>query len=200
MLFSVFGNDAEAELVRNIRILSTRFPSSKDTPKGNNLLGSFLHDLCFWGAPHVQTKKDQQAVLTTRDISFCYSVSTSGSSGGSNNKSMKRGDSIRSRSSRDSSQASASKAIWKTAIDPVTGRTYYYDAILRKTQWNKVCSSSVGLSVVCFEFFHVPLADSHPADLGSLLCCTATRNSSNRKAETGRETPERSCFFQSNAT
>ena len=185
-------------MVRNIRILSARFPSSKDTPKGNSLLGSFVRDLCFWGAPQVQTKKDQQPVLTTRDISFCYSVSTAGSSGGENNKSMKRGDSIRSRSSRDSSQASASKTIWKTAIDPVTGRTYYYDAILRKTQWNKVRSSSVGLSSSVSSFF------MHPRLTHTLLIlvryCTATRDSSNGQAETGRETPARSCFFQSNGT
>jgi hypothetical protein len=164
MLFLGSGDDAEAQLVRNIRILSARFPSSTDTPKGNNLLGSFLRDLCFWGSLQVQTKKDQHTVLTTRDISFCYSVSTAGSSGGSNksmnNKSMKRGDSRRSRSRRDFSQAPASKAIWKTATDPVTGRTYYYDAISRKTQWDKVCSCSVGLSVVCLEFFPVP----HPSD------------------------------------
>jgi hypothetical protein len=152
------GDDAEAQLIRNIRILSTRFPSSTDTPQGN-LLGSFVRDLCFWDAPQVQTKKKQDTILTTRDTSFCYSASTAGSSKGSN-KSMKRGDSIRSRSSREPSEASASKTIWKTATDPVTGRTYYYDAILRKTQWNKVCLSSVVSSVMCLEFSPVPPTNS----------------------------------------
>ncbi len=27
--------------------------------------------------------------------------------------------------------------VWKTAVDPATGRTYYYDAITRQTQWHK---------------------------------------------------------------
>jgi WW domain len=27
---------------------------------------------------------------------------------------------------------------WKQALDPVTGRTYYYDTVTRKTQWEKV--------------------------------------------------------------
>jgi hypothetical protein len=28
---------------------------------------------------------------------------------------------------------------WKKATDAATGRTYYYDAVTRKTQWEKVC-------------------------------------------------------------
>lgn len=27
---------------------------------------------------------------------------------------------------------------WKTAVDPQSGRTYYYDAVTRKSQWEKV--------------------------------------------------------------
>lgn len=27
---------------------------------------------------------------------------------------------------------------WKSAVDPSSGRTYYYDTITRKTQWEKV--------------------------------------------------------------
>ena len=28
--------------------------------------------------------------------------------------------------------------IWRSAIDPKTGRTYYYDVLTRETQWRKV--------------------------------------------------------------
>ena len=27
---------------------------------------------------------------------------------------------------------------WKAAVDPVTGKTYYYNTFTRKTQWDKV--------------------------------------------------------------
>jgi len=41
--------------------------------------------------------------------------------------------------SSDSSSAGASAATtnWKTATDPMTGRTYYYDSVTRQTQWEK---------------------------------------------------------------
>jgi len=36
------------------------------------------------------------------------------------------------------STANNSTAVWKSAIDPSSGKIYYYDKITRKTQWNKV--------------------------------------------------------------
>jgi hypothetical protein len=43
--------------------------------------------------------------------------------------------------SKVNSSASLAPAVvpeWKTAVDPHSGRTYYYDSITRKTQWEKV--------------------------------------------------------------
>lgn len=42
--------------------------------------------------------------------------------------------------SDDSSEGSLSmtETVWRAAIDPVSGRTYYYDSISRITQWEKV--------------------------------------------------------------
>lgn len=36
------------------------------------------------------------------------------------------------------SSASTTRPVWRTAVDPVTGRTYYYDSVTRQTQWEKV--------------------------------------------------------------
>lgn len=37
---------------------------------------------------------------------------------------------------------------WHKAVDPASGRTYYYDSITRQTQWEKVCS----VIVVSYSF------------------------------------------------
>jgi hypothetical protein len=34
--------------------------------------------------------------------------------------------------------ATAVQRVWKSAVDPSSGRTYYYDAVTRQTQWEKV--------------------------------------------------------------
>jgi hypothetical protein len=39
------------------------------------------------------------------------------------------------------SSASREERVWKSAVDPKTGRTYYYDVVTRETQWRKVSPS-----------------------------------------------------------
>jgi len=41
-------------------------------------------------------------------------------------------------SSSNSSWRQLPPPVWKAAVDPMTGRTYYYDSVTRRTQWEKV--------------------------------------------------------------
>ena len=112
----------ENELLRNLKLNAVHNPA---------ILHSFLTELSFW------------------DVEGCRSNSGVGSRGSAS--------SSRSRKSRIPSMQEAtqsyeqeereiaaamkkkSKAVWKSAVDPTTGKTYYYDAVSRRTQWHKVC-------------------------------------------------------------
>ena len=93
--------------------------SSKD-----EVLNAFLHDLCFWGElspPNRPTDDDNNN--NTSNIREPRQLE--GASG--------------SYCTEDSSlETRTPQTLWKTAVDPVTGRTYYYDNISRITQWEKV--------------------------------------------------------------
>jgi hypothetical protein len=137
----MFGEDDDAQLIRNIRIAST---TSLNSPRNTQkeILKSFVLDLSFWEASacNHSTKSSKKR----RKSSRIASANTSNSSVSSrSSKSMKNRDRPFARSnSQDDSTDSLSKPVWKSTVDQSTGRTYYYDALTRKTQWNKVRESS----------------------------------------------------------
>jgi hypothetical protein len=161
-------HSAETEFIRNIRLGSNTTGdgssgSTKRTPKA--MLESFLHDLSFWDAPeavetssstsdgnHQQTppiKRQTDQINTLSDTTSVASGNSNGSSKGSAYNKMRLQDrSYRRRSSSGSPADGAAAStttntvvepiVWKTAVDPTSGRTYYYDSATRKTQWHKV--------------------------------------------------------------
>jgi hypothetical protein len=94
-----------------------------DTSRCNSILKSFVNDLSFWSSAtyentntgHVFINKQRNIPTMTEAIDM---------SKGENNGSREKSTSL-------------PKAIWKSAIDSSSGKTYYYDAISRKTQWQK---------------------------------------------------------------
>lgn len=161
-------HNAETEFIRNIHLVSTSAGdgssgSAKRTPK--SMLESFLHDLSFWDAPElVQTsssstdanlkqtppaKRRTDHINTISDTTSVTSGNSNGSSKGSAYNKMRLQDRSYRRRSSSGSPADATAAstatntvvepiVWKTAVDPTSGRTYYYDSATRKTQWHKV--------------------------------------------------------------
>ena len=53
------------------------------------------------------------------------------------------------------SSPSLARTVWRAAVDPVSGRTYYYDSISRITQWEKVSAEADGLEARRFTGLYV---------------------------------------------
>jgi len=81
----------------------------------DNLLQAFIDDLSFWG--DLSSSKKSKTENCKQDES----------------KQKERRRTPQFNSNGSSSQ----KTIWRTAVDSATGETYYYDAITRRTQWEK---------------------------------------------------------------
>jgi hypothetical protein len=127
----LYGDEDDLQFIRSIRKACPRDVKNSSRGATKALLKSFLHELSFWEAP-----------------------SPSGSAGNPRQRGRRRLSPKNSLEAADTMSTSSkvandvaetlSKPIWKTAVDPATGRTYYYDTITRTTQWNKVrvCNST----------------------------------------------------------
>ena len=127
------GEEEEAQMIRNIRIAA----SSKEKPDA--IFESFLFDLSFWDVPADDSNdKPMKQSTRKRRKNSRNSLSTT-----DNLRSSTRSRKNRDGSDRYSWSDPLAKTTWKSAVDPTTGRTYYYDTVSRKTQWNKVRNSPV---------------------------------------------------------
>ena len=122
----------ENERLRNMLLSSSgaagegsSFSRTSSQISNMKVFQSLLRELSFW---EVSTQHMEKELPALDESSFSYSVSSSSEASSSYERRRRR---------RRSSPKNPSPQ-WKTATDPRTGKTYYYDSVTRRTQWNKV--------------------------------------------------------------
>jgi hypothetical protein len=123
------------------------------SPSSKAFVDSFVNELSFCGPLMSEVELQRDSKKQSETIRRRFSASTSSDTVQSSPGSKGRRSSRRIRSSPNISSSSPSKSSpgaanedavphepvnWKTAVDPVSGRTYFYDTVTRKTQWEKV--------------------------------------------------------------
>ena len=117
--------------------------------EANQTLKHIMEDLCFWGNLPLPLLPSNHRTTNGHNPYFYHShyneglirQQSSGSDGKSHNKKKKKDSSSSHRTSQQQRPPRGQARVWKTAVDPSTGQTYYYDPVSRQTQWEKVRAS-----------------------------------------------------------
>lgn len=94
------------------------------------ILTALLEDLAFW---EPGSRSDNVIENNTQ----IHDIKTQ-KQGTSNNVSLQRRPSRQESIETNADSSPPPQNNWKTAVDPVSGKTYYYDVVTRSTQWEKV--------------------------------------------------------------
>jgi hypothetical protein len=123
-------------------------PQRMTSGSSEAFINSFVNELSFWGPTMAEDEHKQQQAAQKQSEEEALRRNYSSVSSTSTDQAPSRGNSSRNNSSRSSHrersnsnkspEPQAEPVNWKTAVDPVSGRTYFYDSITRKTQWEKV--------------------------------------------------------------
>jgi hypothetical protein len=133
---------------------TNKMASECTSPSSKAFVHSFVNELSFGSGPimsEAQLLREGQNQSETLRRSFSSSSDTAASSSSSSkrrNSSRRHKDrsspsSSNNRSPRVEESVPQEPANWKTAVDPVSGRTYFYDTLTRQTQWEKVRTVSI---------------------------------------------------------
>jgi hypothetical protein len=98
------------------------------------LVRAFVEDLSFWEAS--ASKSPEQIKLIDRLASDDSNFKPDTRRGKKNSRRRKKNEMDAPESPL--SENNIEECIWKSAVDPVTKKVYYYDTIHRKPQWDKV--------------------------------------------------------------
>ena len=195
-----------------------RFDVSSWPPdEAQRTLQLLVQDLCFWEASPTHIKDIGLDSRSKGALCFLQSPDDSSNSLASSSRSSSR-QSKQSREQRSSSSTSSSRQAtaveaprWKTAVDPSSGKTYYYDPLTRATQWEKVgnccpcvhgyawhCTVCSGGRLILIPFSHHALSFSPLSINIQPHSHTARRCASLGKATTERTSETGTNFFQRN--
>jgi hypothetical protein len=129
------------------------------SPSSKAFVDSFVNELSFCGPLMTEvelqrdSKKQSETIrrrFSTSSSSDAAASSSPGSKGRRSSRRIRSSPNISSQNPKSSPGAAGVGGLeesvphepvnWKTAVDPVSGRTYFYDTVTRKTQWEKVCT------------------------------------------------------------
>ena len=148
MLGLLMGSDREDDdyhFFRNLHLLAAQSKKTTGNADHIELLDSLVDELSFWDAfskpggcgddPNPSALQEEQRRLLSERSVWTSSASCSSSQPVKQQQQQQQEGTQPTPGAQQSSHCH--KPVWKSAVDPASGQTYYYDVFTRHTQWHK---------------------------------------------------------------